>query len=91
MCPNIYKFYGTVFQLEPSFRSALFNIALMLVNNLKKPLEAVPYLQSLLEVNTWYTTNKTLLKDILLVILEKFTLIFSVNSATQKICCPLFT
>ena len=41
-----------LFQLEPDFRSALFNIALMLTNNLKRPLDAIPYLRSLLEVNT---------------------------------------
>ena len=38
------------FQYEPTFRSALFNLALMLVNNLKKPLEAVGYLDMLLKV-----------------------------------------
>ena len=37
-------------ELDPSFRSALFNLALMLVNNLKRPLEAVPLLKSLIEV-----------------------------------------
>ncbi|XP_012940074.1 protein O-mannosyl-transferase TMTC3 [Aplysia californica] len=36
-------------ELDPKFRSALFNLALMLVNNLKRPLDAVPLLKTLLE------------------------------------------
>ena len=38
------------FQLQDDFRSALFNIALMLTNDLKKPLDALPYLRKLLKV-----------------------------------------
>lgn len=36
-------------ELDPMFRSALFNLALMLVNNLQRPLDAVPVLNQLLE------------------------------------------
>ncbi|XP_059169827.1 protein O-mannosyl-transferase TMTC3-like isoform X2 [Physella acuta] len=36
-------------ELDPKFRSALFNLALMLVNNLKRPLDAVSILNQLLE------------------------------------------
>lgn len=39
-------------QIEPTFKSALFNIALMLTNNQKRPAEAVSYVRKLLEVCT---------------------------------------
>ena len=32
-------------------RSALFNLALMLVNDMNQPLEAVPFLEKLLKVS----------------------------------------
>jgi len=38
------------FQNEPAFRSAIFNLGLLLTNNLNKPLEAVPYVKKLIEV-----------------------------------------
>uniref|UniRef100_A0A2C9JN75 dolichyl-phosphate-mannose--protein mannosyltransferase n=1 Tax=Biomphalaria glabrata TaxID=6526 RepID=A0A2C9JN75_BIOGL len=37
-------------ELDPTFRSALFNLALMLVNNLNRPYDAIPILNQLLEV-----------------------------------------
>lgn len=37
-------------QLQEDFRSALFNLALLLNNDLKRPLEAVSYLETLLKV-----------------------------------------
>lgn len=49
---------------EPTFRSALFNLALMLVNNLKKPLEAVGYLDTLLKAYPDHTKGMMLLGDI---------------------------
>jgi len=45
MCPRL-----CVRQLQPDFRSALFNIALLIANDLHRPLEAVPYLKQLLQV-----------------------------------------
>ena len=39
-----------LFQLNPTFRSALFNLALLLVNDVKRPQEAIPYLNTLLKV-----------------------------------------
>ena len=42
--------YNICFQLKEDFRSALFNVALMLVNDLKRPLDAVPHLNQLLKV-----------------------------------------
>ena len=39
-----------VVQLQPDFRSALFNAALLIANDLNHPLEAVPYLKQLLQV-----------------------------------------
>ena len=39
------------FQLKEDFRSALFNLALMMVNDQKRPLDAVPVLQQLLKVS----------------------------------------
>ena len=43
--------HSLCFQLKEDFRSALFNVALMLVNDLKRPLDAVPHLNQLLKVN----------------------------------------
>jgi len=37
-------------QLQPDFRSALFNVALLTANDLHRPLQAVPYLKQLLQV-----------------------------------------
>ncbi|XP_052087258.1 protein O-mannosyl-transferase TMTC3-like [Mytilus californianus] len=51
-------------QYEPTFRSALFNLALMLVNNLNKPLEALPYLNTLLQNYPDHTKGMMLLGDI---------------------------
>ena len=39
-----------VWQLQPDFRSALFNVALLIANDLHQPLQAVPYLKQLLQV-----------------------------------------
>jgi hypothetical protein len=38
-------------QLKPDFRSAIFNVALLLCNDLQRPLDALPYLQALLHVS----------------------------------------
>ncbi len=38
-------------QIKEDFRSALFNLALMLTNDLNKPMEAFPVLQQLLKVS----------------------------------------
>ncbi|CAL1546804.1 unnamed protein product [Lymnaea stagnalis] len=43
------KNFRKAIELDPMFRSALFNLALMLVNNLQRPLDAVPVLNQLLE------------------------------------------
>jgi len=40
-----------VWQLQPDFRSALFNVALLIANDLQRPLQAVPYLKQLLQVS----------------------------------------
>lgn len=44
------KYFKLAIEKEPSFKSAIFNLALMLTNNLKRPLEAVPFLRKLLEL-----------------------------------------
>ena len=38
-------------QISPDFRSALFNYALMLVNDLNRPLDALPVLKQCLHVS----------------------------------------
>ena len=38
-------------ELKADFRSALFNLALLLNNDLKRPFDAVPYLTQLLKVS----------------------------------------
>ena len=48
--PVLEHFVACTLQLKEDFRSALFNLALMLVNDLQKPIEAVPYLNTLLKV-----------------------------------------
>ena len=40
------------FQLQEDFRSALFNLALMLSNDMNRPLDAVPVIHQLLKVNS---------------------------------------
>eukprot|EP00106_Octopus_bimaculoides_P004678 XP_014772120.1 PREDICTED: transmembrane and TPR repeat-containing protein CG4050-like [Octopus bimaculoides] len=51
-------------------RSALFNLALMLVNDLKQPHEAVPYLQKLLMYYPNHTKGLILMGDININILK---------------------
>ncbi|XP_060080466.1 protein O-mannosyl-transferase TMTC3-like isoform X2 [Ylistrum balloti] len=51
-------------ELEGSFKSALFNLALLLTNNMKKPLEAVPYLETLLQFYPNHTKGNMLMGDI---------------------------
>ena len=51
-------------ELKPDFRSALFNLALMLVNNLNKPLDAVPYLETLLLHYPTHSKGLILMGDI---------------------------
>ncbi|OPL21681.1 hypothetical protein AM593_08209, partial [Mytilus galloprovincialis] len=58
------KYIKKCLQYEPTFRSALFNLALMLVNNLNKPLEALPYLNTLLQNYPDHTKGMMLLGDI---------------------------
>ncbi len=74
------------FQLKEDFRSALFNVALMLVNDLKRPLDAVPYLQQLLKVAfsdfSWSSFRRSISchrKD-----LKTKCLVFSVSSWSHK-------
>ncbi|OWF55836.1 Transmembrane and TPR repeat-containing protein 3 [Mizuhopecten yessoensis] len=51
-------------ELEGNFKSALFNLALLLTNNMKKPLEAVPYLENLLQFYPNHTKGNMLMGDI---------------------------
>ncbi|PVD28691.1 hypothetical protein C0Q70_11285 [Pomacea canaliculata] len=51
-------------QLDPKFRSALFNLALMLVNDVNRPLEAVPYLEQLLTHYPDHTKGLILMGDL---------------------------
>ncbi|ESN89866.1 hypothetical protein HELRODRAFT_116733 [Helobdella robusta] len=51
-------------QLMPSFRSALFNLALLLANDMKMHLEAVPVLEQLLQHYPSHTNGLILLGDI---------------------------
>uniref|UniRef100_A0A0B6ZUP8 dolichyl-phosphate-mannose--protein mannosyltransferase n=1 Tax=Arion vulgaris TaxID=1028688 RepID=A0A0B6ZUP8_9EUPU len=51
-------------ELDPVFRSALFNLALMLVNNLRRPLDAVPILNQLLEHHPDHDKGLILMGDI---------------------------
>jgi hypothetical protein len=38
-------------QIKPDFRSALFNAALLLSNDMQQPLMSIPYLTQLLQVH----------------------------------------
>ncbi|KAH3739013.1 protein O-mannosyl-transferase TMTC3-like isoform X2 [Dreissena polymorpha] len=43
------KYFKIAIKNDPTFKSALFNIALMLTNNMNRPLDAIPYVTTLLE------------------------------------------
>ncbi|XP_055889730.1 protein O-mannosyl-transferase TMTC3-like isoform X3 [Biomphalaria glabrata] len=51
-------------ELDPTFRSALFNLALMLVNNLNRPYDAIPILNQLLEQYPDHDKGLILMGDI---------------------------
>ncbi|XP_062603708.1 protein O-mannosyl-transferase TMTC3-like isoform X2 [Saccostrea cucullata] len=51
-------------KFDPFFRSALFNLALMLNNNLNRPLDAIPYLETLIEHYPEHTKALLLMGDI---------------------------
>lgn len=51
-------------ELEENFKSALFNLALLLTNHMRKPLEAVPYLEKLLKFHPNHTKGNMLMGDI---------------------------
>ncbi|XP_041352058.1 protein O-mannosyl-transferase TMTC3-like [Gigantopelta aegis] len=51
-------------ELNPTFRSALFNLALMLVNDAKRPADAIPYLNSLLTHHPDHIKGMILMGDI---------------------------
>ncbi|XP_013417042.1 transmembrane and TPR repeat-containing protein 3-like [Lingula anatina] len=50
--------------LQDNFRGALFNLALLLANDVKRPLDAVPYLKKLLQYYPDHTKGLILMGDI---------------------------
>ncbi|KAJ8315684.1 hypothetical protein KUTeg_007834 [Tegillarca granosa] len=58
------EFFLKAIKLDPAFRSALFNLALMLVNNLNRPLDAAPYLETLLQHYPDHTKGLMLMGDL---------------------------
>ncbi|XP_064602710.1 protein O-mannosyl-transferase TMTC3-like [Liolophura sinensis] len=58
------KWLKKAVQLQEDFRSALFNLALLLNNDLKRPLEAVTYLETLLKFHPDHVKALTLMGDI---------------------------
>jgi len=57
-------YFDRAIALKPDFRSALFNAALLLANDVGRPLEAVPYLRQLLEHYPSHTKGLILMGDI---------------------------
>ncbi|GFO13852.1 heterogeneous nuclear ribonucleoprotein q, partial [Plakobranchus ocellatus] len=57
-------------ELDPKFRSALFNLALMLVNDLGRPMEAIPILTQLLEHHPDHDKGHILMGDLNINILK---------------------
>ena len=51
-------------QIEPLFQKALFNLALLLANELKRPEDSVPYLERNLQINPGHVKSYLLLGDI---------------------------
>ncbi|KAL3883448.1 hypothetical protein ACJMK2_029709 [Sinanodonta woodiana] len=51
-------------ELKSDFRSALFNLALMLSHNVHRPLDAVPYLEKLIEYHPDHFKGRMLMGDI---------------------------
>ncbi|CAH1799956.1 unnamed protein product [Owenia fusiformis] len=62
--PAAEKWFKKAIQLVPNFRSALFNIALLLTNDLNQPLDAMPYLEQLLQHYPEHTKGLILMGDI---------------------------
>lgn len=61
---NAKKWFISAIKYEDNMRSALFNLALMLVNDMNQPLEAVPYLEKLLKYYPNHTKGLILMGDI---------------------------
>lgn len=61
---NAKKWFISAIKHEDNMRSALFNLALMLVNDMNKPLEAVMYLEKLLKYYPNHTKGLILMGDI---------------------------
>lgn len=51
-------------QIEPEFKGALFNMALLLANDMNKPLESLPYIEKCLELHPDHVKSYLLLGDI---------------------------
>ena len=58
------SWFERAIQLKPDFRSALFNLALLLNNDMNLHLEAVPILEQLLRHHPQHTNGLILLGDI---------------------------
>ncbi|XP_074660010.1 protein O-mannosyl-transferase TMTC3-like isoform X2 [Tubulanus polymorphus] len=63
-------YFKKAVQLKPDFRSALFNLALLLNNDVKRPMDAVPYLKQLLKYYPDHTKGLILMGDININILK---------------------
>ncbi|XP_064628448.1 protein O-mannosyl-transferase TMTC3-like [Lineus longissimus] len=57
-------YFKKAIELQEDFRGALFNLALLLSNDLSKPLDAVPFLQQLLKFYPNHTKGLILMGDI---------------------------
>ncbi|GFR59874.1 transmembrane and TPR repeat-containing protein 3 [Elysia marginata] len=58
------KNFKKAVELDPKFRSALFNLALMLVNDLGRPMDAIPFLNQLLEHHPDHDKGHILMGDL---------------------------
>lgn len=65
------KDFKNCIKFDPLFRSALFNLALMLNNNLNRPMDALPYLETLIQNYPEHTKALLLMGDINVNVLKK--------------------
>ena len=80
ICINLVKYlFWFIFQLNPEFQKSLFNLALLLANDMNRPLDSIPYIEKNLKLNPQHIKSYLLLGDIAINHMKNLDL-------AQKVC-----
>ena len=80
ICINLVKYlFWFIFQLDPEFQKSLFNLALLLANDMNRPLDSIPYIEKNLKLNPQHIKSYLLLGDIAINHMKNLDL-------AQKVC-----